>query len=61
MGRVAMTDRPSTPESWLAKYDERLSAGRGLTAREWDHYGELERTVARRAPALSSKNGGPAS
>jgi hypothetical protein len=45
-----MNERPTTPEAWLEKYNRALDAGRGLTAREWDHYGELERTISRSRP-----------
>lgn len=45
--RLARMSRPQTPQEWLKKYDAILEEGRGLTAREWDHYGELERTVQR--------------
>lgn len=41
-----MTDKPKSPEAWLEKYNAYLAEGRGLTAREWDHYDELKRTVA---------------
>jgi hypothetical protein len=39
-------DRPKTPNGWMAGYEARLSEGKGLTAREWDHVDELRRTLA---------------
>lgn len=38
--------RPTTPETWLEKYNALLKIGGGLTAREWDHHDQLKRTVA---------------
>jgi hypothetical protein len=48
-------ERPKTPEAWLERYSTRLNSGRGLTAREWDHYDELKRTVARGESGMTDK------
>ena len=39
-------EKPKSPEAWLAKYNDLLRDGHGLTAREWEHYDALKRTVA---------------
>jgi hypothetical protein len=47
-------DTPKTPHEWMAGYEARLSEGKGLTAREWDHVDELRRTIANRFASMTA-------